>query len=178
MKKTIIIAAIMILAAFTTNVFAQSNTDATENTNAGAKIVVPMTISETSALHFGTLVYTAAGTCVLPSNSTDRTVTGGVLLSPVSPTASNAAYNVTGTLLTNYAITLPETITVTLDGGVATMTISDLKAYITNMEDEGVTSTLSALGQDSFTLGGKLTVSTDQAGGVYSGTFDVTVDYN
>lgn len=178
MKKSIITAAIMILAAITTTAFAQTNTSATENTTAGAKIVVPMSLTETSALHFGTLVYTDAGTCVLPSNSTTRSVTGGVLLSSVDPQPTNAAYNVTGTLNTNYGLSLPASITVTRVGGSEEMIISDLKARFNGAGADATTSVLDASGEDSFTIGGTLTVEEGQAGGVYAGTFDVTVDYN
>jgi hypothetical protein len=53
-----------------------------------------------------------------------------------------------------------------------------MKAYVASAEGEAVTGTLDASGADSFTLGGTLTVLENQVGGIYAGTFDVTIDYN
>lgn len=172
---------LVILAVFTYNV--QAQTSAEETTNAGAVLIVAMTLSETSPLHFGSnvLTTTAGGTVVLPSNSTTRTYTGGVAASAATPVATNAAYNVTGTALETYSLTLPSTVTVTHTSavaGVITMEISSMTARFNGAGADATTSTLSADGTDSFTLGGTLTVGANQVGGVYAGTFDVSIDYN
>jgi hypothetical protein len=175
------LAAIFTIALFSNNVMAQ--TAATENTTAGAVLIQAMTITETAPLHFGSNVLTDAlgGTVVLPSDSTTRSYTGGVAASPATPVATNAAYNVTGTGLETYALTLPGTTTVThtsVATGVHTMDITLMKARFNGAAADAVTSTLAANGTDSFTLGGTLTVNPAQVGGIYAGTFDVTVDYN
>ncbi|MDP3442845.1 MAG: hypothetical protein Q8T08_08300 [Ignavibacteria bacterium] len=52
MKKTLMIfAAIVMMAGFTTTVMAQ--TSASASTDAGTTLIVPMTITQTAALHFG-----------------------------------------------------------------------------------------------------------------------------
>ena len=116
MKKTglMLFAVIVMMAGVTTSLMAQTSATVT-GTAAGAKLIVPMTLTQTSPLHFGTinLLTGAGGTVVLPSNSTTRTFTGGVVASTVAPVATNAAYNVTGTKNVTYALTLPATITVT-----------------------------------------------------------------
>ncbi|MCB0520001.1 MAG: DUF4402 domain-containing protein [Saprospiraceae bacterium] len=160
-----------------------AQTSATETTDAGAVLIVAMTLTETSPLHFGSNVLTssAGGTVVLPSNSTTRTYTGGVATSAATPVATNAAYDVTGTALETYALTLPTSTTVThtsVGTGVNTMTITLMTARFNGASADAVTSTLDADGLDSFTLGGTLNVGANQVGGVYAGTFDVTVDYN
>ncbi len=167
------LAAVIITAIFTTGAIAQ----ATENTAAGAKIIIPITITETSALHFGTMAVLSgtAGTCVL-STTGGRTQTAGVNLSAQAPTASNAAYNVTGALNTTYAIVLPATIVV-VNGG-DNMTINNLLARTASAGANGLTGDLGAGGTDSFTIGGTLNVSAGQAAGVYTVNFDVTVAYN
>ena len=79
MKKLfVIIAAVVMVTGFTTKVKAQ----ATENTAAAARIVTPISITETSSLHFGTMAISAGapGTCVLSTQGA-RTQTGGVNLS-------------------------------------------------------------------------------------------------
>jgi hypothetical protein len=173
-KLTLIFAAVVMMAGFTAKVNAQ----ATENTAAAAKIVTPIAISETSSLHFGTMAVLAGqgGTCVLSTEGV-RTATGGVNLSIQTPSASNAAYSVSGAVNTAYAITLPATISVSA-GQSASMTIDNLKARSASAGQDGLTGTLSGSGNDSFTVGGILNVAAGQATGLYQGTFDVTVAYN
>lgn len=180
-KSLIIIAAIIMIAGLTNRVMAQ--TSATENTAAGAVLIVAMGLTETAPLHFGSMVLTSAlgGTCELPSNSTTRVFTGGTATSAATPVATNAAYNVTGTGLESYALTLPATTTVThtsVSSGVYTMDITLMKARFLGAGADAVVSALASDGTDSFTLGGTLTIEANQVGGIYAGAFDVTVDYN
>ncbi len=182
MKKSILtLLAIVLIAGLAGNL--QAQTSASESTNAGAVLIVAMTITETSPLHFGSvqLTGTTGGTVVLPSNSTNRTFTGDCAASTATPTATNAAYNVTGTALETYALTLPATTEVThgtAGAGLRTMNITLMKARFSGAGADAVTSTLAANGTDSFTLGGTLTVGANQVAGVYSGSFNVSIDYN
>lgn len=182
MKRSfIILAVIALMLGYSASAVAQ--TSASEETNAGAVLIVAMTLTETAPLHFGSIVLTttAGGTVVLPSNSTTRSFTGGVATSAATPVATNAAYNVTGTGLETYALTLPASTTVThttVGAGVNTMTITLMKARFNGAGADAVTSTLASNGTDSFTLGGTLTVQENQVGGIYAGTFNVSIDYN
>ncbi len=172
MKKSIIVIAAIFMTAFTSNVMAQG---VTENTAASAKIVTPIQITETSALNFGTMSGgVAGGTCIL---STSGVRTGTVNLTNNAPLASNAAYTVNGQISSTYAITLPSTITVIKPITLETMTIIPI-ARTASAAVDGVTGTLNNGGTDTFTVGGTLTVGANQASGSYSGTFDVTVNYN
>jgi hypothetical protein len=175
MKKSILIFSIILMTAFTSKLMAQ----ATENTTAGAKIVAPISINETSALHFGTMAVLAGspGTCVLSTLGV-RNATGGVNLSAQTPTASNAAYTVGGAISTTYAITLPASIIVSNGTPAQDMTINSLLARTASAGANGLTGTLNGSGADSFTIGGTLNVAAGQAAAVYSGTFNVTVAYN
>lgn len=172
----VIFAVIIMVAGFSAEMSAQ----ATENTTAAAQIVTPIAISETSPLHFGTMAVLAGtgGTCVLSTQGA-RTQTGGVNLSVQNPSASNAAYNVSGALNTAYSITLPASITVTESvSGSATMTIDHLLARPASAGADALSGTLSNSGTDSFSVGGTLNVSAGQSTGLYTGSFDVTVAYN
>lgn len=175
MKKSIIIITLLLMAGFTSKVMAQ----ATENTTAGAKIVAPISITETAALHFGTMAVLAGtpGTCVL-STQGSRSATGGVNLSAQTPSATNAAYNVSGAISTTYAITLPATIIVSNGTPAQDMTINALLARSASTGTDGLNGTLNSSGTDSFTIGGTLNVAAAQPAAVYTGTFNVTVAYN
>jgi hypothetical protein len=80
----------------------------------------------------------------------------------VSTLATNVTYDVTRTKNLTYALTLPNTITVTETLGTATITISLLKTRFDGAGTDAVTSTLSSTGTDSFTLGGTLTEGASQ----------------
>lgn len=181
MKNNLLtLATILTIGLFTNNAIGQTKSEVTA-TSAGAKLIQPMTLTETSPLHFGTInVLTGAGgDVVLPSNSIDRIFDAGVASGIVAPAPTNAAYTVTGTKNVTYALTLPTTIVVAETLVPAnTMTISALKARFNGESVDAVTSTLSATGTDSFTVGGTLTVAAAQNAGIYAGTFKVSVDYN
>lgn len=170
------------MAGVTTKVMAQTQTSATlsTSTSVGVKLIVPMGVSETSALHFGTLILkdALAGTCTLPSNSTTRSFSSNIVASGIGTQAKNAAYDVTGTKNSTYLLTLPTSVIVTEPGANKTMTIDNFKASFTNGAVNATSSTLGSDGKDHFTVGGTLNIGADQAGGVYTGTFNVTVDYN
>lgn len=173
MKKLIIVAMVA-MAAMPIKMMAQSKT----TTTAAVNLITPLTLTENTSLHFGTMSVQAStdGTCVLATDGT-RTQTGGVDLSSATPTATTASYSVTGAVSTTYAITLPTSISVT-DGSSNTMTISSFKAKATSTGTDGTTGTLSASGTDGFSIGATLTVPAGQATGAYTGSFDVTVAYN
>ena len=178
MKKTImIITAVIMMAGVATRLQAQ----VTENTAAGAKILTVLSIAENLPMHFGTMGVLAGtgGTCLVTTAGV-RSATAGVTLSAMAPLFSLATYTVTGEPLYTYAITLPATITVTHTNTINTMTIGTLLAKSTSgTESHTATGTLIAVaGTESFTVGGTLTVALAQLGGVYAGTFDVTVAYN
>ena len=175
MKKSIIIVIAILIAGFSTKTMAQ----ATANSTAGVKMVTPISITETSALHFGTMAVLGGslGTCVLSTQGA-RTSTGGVNLSAQSPIATNAAYNVNGAVNTTYAITLPPTIVVSNGTPAQDMTINALLARTASAGVNGLTGTLNGSGADSFTIGGTLNVAAAQTAATYSGNFSVTVAYN
>ena len=156
MKKIILFVAVVMMAGFSTTAMAQTSATVAA-TAAGAKLIVPMTLTQTSPLHFGSinLLLGAGGTVVLPSNSTTLDFgTGGLAKSSIAPYTTNAAYTVTGSNSATYALTLPATIVVTEPVGSKTMTISVLTARFANKAGvDAVTSTLSAEGADNFTVG-------------------------
>ncbi len=185
MKKSFLLfAAIAMSVSFSTAVMAQTSATVAA-TPAGARLIVPMAITQDHSLHFGTinlLGNSTAGTVVLSAVDAGRSYTGGGIIgSSIAPVAANAAYHVTGTYNATYALTLPSTaITVTETIGSTTMTITNFKANFNTATEASSsnTSTLSASGADYFTVGGTLNVASGQQGGIYAGTFPVIVDYN
>jgi hypothetical protein len=179
--KKITLFTVVVIACFAINITAQSA--ATVSSNANASLLVAMSLSEASPLNFGSSLLTSAagGTIVLPSTSTHREYTGSVATSAATPAPSAAAFNVIGTGLETYAVVLPSLITVwhtTITTGVHTMDINSMTARFNGAVSNATTSTLASNGTDSFTLGATLNIQENQIGGQYSGTFQVSVDYN
>jgi hypothetical protein len=164
----------MLIAGITLTVNAQN----TATTDAGAKIVTALTLTKTTDLHFGTMaIPTGAVNLVLATNgSRTASVPANITLLSQAPLATNAAYTVAGTAASTYAITLPTTVTIT--SGTNNMTVASFVAKPASTGVNGVNGTLDGSGADSFVVGATLQLSNAQAAGVYTGTFNVSVNYN
>lgn len=139
--------------------------------NATATVIAPIAISKTADLAFGKFAASTGGTVVM-SAAGARSATSAVVLSTVTPGGA-ASFDVTGDNNATYAITLPGSISIS-DGAATpnTMTVD------TFTSTPSATGTLSATGAETVTVGGTLTVASAQVAGAYTGTFDVTVEYN
>lgn len=173
-KQMMIMAAIIFMAGLSLSVSAQ----VTENTEAGAKIVQALTLTETAALHFGTMTVPTGDVNVVLS--TDGSVTAlipaNITLLSQAPVAQNAAYSVGGSIGSTYVIVLPPA-PIQITNGANFMEVNDFTA-LTSSLGAGTNGNLGVAGTDLFVVGATLELSANQAPGVYSGTFDVTVNYN
>lgn len=166
-KKLSLAAGIVISSAL---VYSSALTAATVTGNASANVLTPLAIANgTNAMSFGdvagdgsaatTVVLTTAGT----TSSADGASTAG------APTAGD--FDVTG------AGTLAYTITVPADGVVVLSNAAGPDMSVDGFADSlGGTGALTA-GAQSFTVGATLTINANQAAALYTGTYDVTVNY-
>lgn len=148
----------------TGSVLAQSSTF-----SAQAEILDAIQLTKDADLAFGKIVAD-------PVSGFDVTVdTTGAQNCPVGQvcfgTSTAAAFTVSGTGDNNYAVTLPVAAAITHATSSSTMLVKDFVTSLTN--DRGQ---LTA-GSDSFTLGATLEIAAAQEPGAYSGTFNVSVDY-
>ncbi len=137
-----------------------------EATVVSVTLLAPISISASADMDFGTVgpTGTAGTVTVTPAgarSSVDVDLLGG--------TPAAASFDVTGASGQTYFITLPSSDT--LSSGGNTMTVDTFN------HDAGATPTLVG-GSDTFNVGATLSVGAAQAGGTYSGTFSVTVNYN
>lgn len=175
MKKNLIILAVILLAGFSARLMAQP-VGTSQPTTAGAKIVTALTLTETSALHFGTMTIPSSAATVLVSTAGVRTVgSGTVTLLSQAPVATNAAYSVAGSVDATYAINLPSSATIT--SGSNNMTVDNFVALSATVPS-ATTGKLNGSGADTFSVGARLNLASGQAAGVYAGSFNVTVAYN
>lgn len=137
------------------------------SSDAGAKIVAPLQIANTTALYFGTIApsLSSADTVVV---SPAGAKSCGAELTCLTDDHTAAAFNVTGEADLSYTIDLPTSIQIS-NGAGANMTVNNFTGSKAN-------GTLVS-GADSFTVGGTLAVAANQATGEYTGTFTVAVEY-
>ena len=152
----------------------KSNAQATASASATATIITPISITKVNDMNFGNVAVQAStgGTVVLATNGS-RTRTSGVTLPAVTGTVSAASFTVSGDGSRTYDITLPNSTTLTHSSGAGTGTMT-VNTFTSN---PSATGTLSS-GSQSVSVGATLNVAAAQAPGVYTGSFDVTVNYN
>ena len=164
-------AAVAALALTATPAFA-APTSPNQNATATARIIRPLTLTWVQDLNLGTILLSGAGAW----GGAVVGVSQGGALSCANPnvTCSGAVqaarYNVRGTNNQVVTITAPN---VTL-----TNANDPLQTLLMTVSSPGtVTLTSSGLPGNDFNLGGSITVASTTVDGVYSGTFNVTVDY-
>ena len=170
MKKSIMVAAALIVAGFAGNAFAQNS--ATANGTANATIIAPISISSPEnnggALDFGNIVSTSNGGTVSESGGNDN-YTGDAGSNPGANNAGtiqDAVFDVTGADNAYFAYSsssvtgLPAGFSVSLTGA------DNLSAQLSNT------------GTYTITVGGTLTVPANAGAQNVSGTWTETAQYN
>lgn len=129
------------------------------------------TLSNTGALSFGSFTAGAGGS-VTVSPAGARSKSGSVILVNQGGSAAAAQFTVSGTSNALYDITLPADGTVFLsDGAAGSMAVNGFTS------SPSVSGMLSGGGTQTLTVGATLSVGNAQTPGSYSGSFNVTVNY-
>lgn len=150
--------------------FAQTANAATGN--ASAVLVSPISITESTPLNFGSISNgLTAGSSNVVVSATGAATTYGASLAKVGTTDTRGIFSVSGGANLAYTVTLPASTTIT--DGTTTMTVGTF----TTSSLSG-TSTLSAVGADTYFVGATLTVTSTNSPGTYSGTYTITAAYN
>jgi hypothetical protein len=143
----------------------------TTQATATARIVQPLTLDSVQNLDLGTIVLAASGTYT----DTVGITQGGVFSCGANVTCSGT------TQTARYAATGTQGQTLTVSGSATiplvnqTQTSSDLTLTVAYPAAGSVI--LDSTGNVTFDIGGSIQVSDTTADGVYTGTFDVTADY-
>ena len=143
---------------------------ATQNATGRVEIIEGTRVRKLNDLNFAWLSVTAAGTAIIDPNNDAMTTTGGVL--HAGGLAYAALFEAISPAKNVVLIRIPRNpITVTRVGGTQTMTVSDW-----TLSGNSKRNTV-AHEPFAFKVGGTLTVSANQAEGLYVGTFDIEVQY-
>lgn len=166
MRNSLRLALIGAVAAASFAGSAQAATTATGT--ASAEVLSSLTVTATSNLQFGQIAANTGGTVTVNADST--TGFTGSLVS--TGTRAPATFSVTGTPNTSVIVSLPTaSVNLTRSGGTETMTLSGFNS------NPGGAFQLGTTGAGTFNVGGTLAVASGQVAGAYTGTFQVSVEY-
>ena len=166
MKKIYLLAAVSVLTLGYAEVWAAQ---ATGTGNISAKIVAPVTVTETQGLHFGTILAPtdSAKTVTISTDGSRSDGGSGILVN--TNTGKAGLFNVTGAVNQKMTITKPGPVELTSTGGDK-MTVNN---FVTDPNGDLTLSGTSG----QIKVGADLTVNAGQAVGDYAGTYTVTVSY-
>ena len=141
----------------------------TEAFTATARIVSPLTLTNTADLNFGTITMlsglVSSDVVVSQDGSSDNC---GANLSCTAGSA--ASFDVEGSINQGVSITLdmPANPGLLMNGAASVAFVADAPASVT----------LDGLGEASFNIGGTITVTSATTDGTYTNDIDVTVEYS
>lgn len=184
MKKNLLtLATILTVGFFTNNITAQTATTGTiEASSVGAVILQPLTIDNSQGLHFGTIISNAStiGTVTIATDGT-RSVNGAALSLSGSTPHTVAKYTTAGPADAFYHITLPTDSEVKVTNGTTTSDDMAVTAFTADFDGLGTNSLngiLSSTGTGAVQVGATLNLAAGQVAGTYTGSFNVSVDFN
>lgn len=165
----------------------QASSAASVTAVVSAKIVKPLNLSGGGTIQLGTIVTpstsTYAGTFVVQPAAT-QTGTYCPATFACSGTPAAAMFNIQGQNNTPLTIVIPRTITLTQtdyggSGAAPTLTMTTSNSLFANNATGNYTMTLPNSGAPGldFYIGGSLDVNQSSPGGSFSGTIDLTAEY-
>jgi Domain of unknown function (DUF4402) len=139
--------------------------------------IKPTNILNVTPLDFGSIIpATGAGTVTINAQTGVRTST---VVTLAGGPFSRARFVAAGTPLRVVTLSLSPSPTITITNGANTMTINQLRVSANGGGPQplGPNHTLDSIGVITFDISGRLNVGANQASGLYSGTFTLTMDY-
>jgi Mat/Ecp fimbriae major subunit len=138
---------------------------ATQTATAEVDIIAAVTLSQDVGLDFGVVASSAtAGTVTLPTTSNTRTCSASVTC---VGTAARGAFTVSNAA-SGYVVAITVPASTTLASGANSMSVT-LNPSMTSFTSTGAAQV--------FHVGGTLSVGASQAAGTYTGTYNVSADY-
>lgn len=161
MNKLTLLTAIAMIA-FTVNSYGQT-TGSTGTGTSTVTVITPLEIAQTKTLDFGQIAaYDTNGTYTVAADATGASATNVKEFAA----GSAATFNVTGETGKAFTVTLPTS--ATLAGAGVTMEVTNF-TQVKGAEATGTT---------PVTVGATLNVNGNQAAGVYTGEYQLIVQYN
>lgn len=157
--------------ALSTSIFSAATTAATVTATGNANVLTPLAFTTVTDMEFGDVAGQATGTATVVLGTDGIAIPGtGATVFTTGATDAAGSFTVSGSGSLAYNITLPLDNVVTLTGGGAPMAVNGF------VDSAGGSSAL-VTGSDTFTVGATLTINGSQTAGAYTGSYDVTVNY-
>jgi len=172
MRRLRLLSFLTLLAAVPATAKAQLSppVSAIPRANANTVLIFPLTLVTRSNLDFGLVASTGAGTVVMDPNTSRVSTTG--LVSSLGGNPRPATFVGAARSASVVLIRIPKSpITIRRSGGTETMVVRD---FTLQGQDRRALARMEAF---EFNVGATLVVAAGQVEGVYSGEFDVTVQY-
>jgi hypothetical protein len=179
-------ASAVVAASLGMSTVAQAQDSATADAFAEILTALQLELDTGSSLDFGAMVVTGAGAVSLDASTGTFDCAAAAIV--CSGTTEFAAFSITaGTALKDVTINFDTpSVNLVRNGGLATVAADVLvlnnfnsdAALIADGLGDYYEVTLDAAGRSSFLVGGDLTFDGSELAGVYTGTFDVSVEYS
>ena len=180
MRKIIVYVGIAASFAIPTTAWAQAGPSSSASATASAQIVQPIRIL-CGAMQFGRLapLPTAPAVVVLPAQGTPLVDTSNIVVPGTRDFATPSNCTVRGEYLLSFNVTLPTTTTLLSGGNMMTLDTFTISNEVDGMPLNRLLDTLDgSLGLNGFGVGATLHVGAAQPPGMYTGPFQVSVQYN
>lgn len=143
------------------------------NATAEGTVLLPLTLTESKTLDFGTVIASStAGTVTIDADSGGRSVTGGVIGVPNYP-GRRGLFQGAGTKSQDVILTMtPPSV---LTSGTNSIAVNSMT--FDNNGGTNTTRTIDGSGAFAVGVGGEFAIAADQPNGYYSASYTVTADY-
>jgi hypothetical protein len=178
MRYTLLIAALAATTISASPAFAQQATATVNNATVKGTVLLPLTLSETQKLDFGTVIAstTGAGNVVIDAATGARSFPQGNVVGVPSYPGQNGSFQGAGTAGRTVALTLNAPVVLT--SGTNTLAVNSMTFDGCAATCSSTTRTLDPVtGAFTVGVGGDFQIAQNQPNGVYSSTYTVTADY-
>ena len=152
-----------------------ANAAASASATANAEILSTITVVKDQDLDFGRIAVNGAGSLTV---SADESLPASCPATLVCQGARvPAKFTISGTSGAGAGASVREA-SISLTSGANSMTLNAFTVFFPNGNTLALPDPLATSGEAGFNVGGTLAVGAAQAAGLYSGTFNVDVDYN
>ncbi len=150
---------------------ASAQTAGSADASADARVVAGLSLEKLADLRFGSIIKSyQEGSVTIDPNNGSISYDGGASRGQ-NTSYQMAQFRASGEPGYLYTVSLPSQVVITRQGGGEQMWIHDLRS------SEGAGVLNNEGGVQSFNVGGRLGIGSNQAVGVYSGSFSVAVQY-
>jgi hypothetical protein len=173
MRLILSLSALAATIAVATPAFATTQAQASATAKAKGVVLEPLTLTQVSDLDFGTVIGSpASGTVVIDADTGGRTVTGGVTAVPNYPGGRGEFL---GAGEKNQIVLISLTTLAQLDS--TSNSTDKLLVNSLSLDSGGATRTIDTTQAFTVGVGGDFAIAANQPNGKYTGSFDVTADY-